>query len=814
MAFFNNKRRDFSIQPPRQQVDSTPFFVTDSTNIDFTLENLNLTANLTTTGITAGNYGSATLIPILTLDQYGRVTGVSTTSFSASGISLETNGTPNPVQTLLNLVEGTNITITDDGLGNITFSATGGGGSGTVTSVAATVPTPTNPAFSVAVPNPNTTPSIDITANGNVSQYIRGDGSLANFSSSGGGGSSLNYYLNGSVSQGTLGGVAFRQMSSTPVIGAGTNFSISSDGYIQSFITDATVPNQLLIPAGNWLFEMYFNASSPGGSPRFYVEIYKLSGGTLSLIASSVANPEFITNGTAVDLYTTAVAVPSTALLAADRIAVRVYVIHSGRTITLHTEDSNLCEVITTFSTGITALNGLTAQIQNLTTGTSGTDFGITSATDTHTFNLPTASATNRGALSSADWSTFNGKFPTPTGTTSQYVRGDGSLATFPTVGVGTVTNVSASVPSPASPAFAVAVSNPTTTPAIAITANGTASQLVTGNGSLASIASISTVSSIFQEDVYISNTAPVGIEYVQSVGKLYVCNNTSGNVTIFDTTNGNLLATVVITAAARIKYIQSINEVWVSSGTLTTIARISPTTNLSLGTIAGVTAGGSDFLEYSATKVFLLIGAAAGSIIVINPTLLTIVTTITLNVPSFPGAMAYNSNVASLQFDKIVITAAAGVFILDPTTNLVSTTLANPSSVFSSGARILYSATDNKYYAASLVNNRVVVLSIATATTFTATFVGNNLFLNDIKIDDTNDLLFTFPLEGGVGQNVLVKIFKKSTMTQIIAFRSSCFGGAGSQAGNGAIDLLNKRIFLTGRNTASNGAVSVIRYL
>jgi hypothetical protein len=301
----------------------------------------------------------------------------------------------------------------------------GGGGSGTVTSVAATVPSPTNPAFSVAVPNPTTTPSIDITANGIVSQYIRGDGSLANFPSSGGGGSSLNYYLNGSVSQGTLGGVAFKQMSSTPVIGAGTNFSISSDGYIESFITDASVPNQLLIPAGNWLFEMYFSASSGGGSPRFYIELYKLSGGTLSLIASSSANPEFITNGTQVDLYTTAVAVPSTVLLAADRIAVRVYVIHSGRTITLHTENSNLCEVITTFSTGITALNGLTAQIQNFATGTSGTDFGITSATDTHTFNLPTASAANRGALSSADWTTFNGKQTALTTTKSVKIVSD-----------------------------------------------------------------------------------------------------------------------------------------------------------------------------------------------------------------------------------------------------------------------------------------------------------------------------------------------------------------------------------------------------
>jgi hypothetical protein len=113
-------------------VDGTPFFVTDSANIDFTLANLNLTADLTLTGVTSGTYGSATLIPILEVDQWGRITGITTTTFSASGIALETNGTPNPVQTLLNLVAGTNMTITDDGLGNITFDATGGGATYTV----------------------------------------------------------------------------------------------------------------------------------------------------------------------------------------------------------------------------------------------------------------------------------------------------------------------------------------------------------------------------------------------------------------------------------------------------------------------------------------------------------------------------------------------------------------------------------------------------------------------------------------------------------------------------------------------------------
>jgi len=85
--------------------------------------------------------------------------------------------------------------------------------------------------------------------------------------------------------------------------------------------------------------------------------------------------------------------------------------------------------------TGITSLNGLTALTQTFAVGTSGTDFGISSSTSTHTFNLPTASATNRGALSSADWTTFNNKQNaltnpiTGTGTTNYLPKFTGATA-------------------------------------------------------------------------------------------------------------------------------------------------------------------------------------------------------------------------------------------------------------------------------------------------------------------------------------------------------------------------------------------------
>lgn len=52
--------------------------------------------------------------------------------------------------------------------------------------------------------------------------------------------------------------------------------------------------------------------------------------------------------------------------------------------------------------TGISSLNGLTSDSQTFAVGTSGTDFNISSSGSTHTFNIPSASATNRGLVTIA----------------------------------------------------------------------------------------------------------------------------------------------------------------------------------------------------------------------------------------------------------------------------------------------------------------------------------------------------------------------------------------------------------------------------
>ena len=106
---------------------------------------------------------------------------------------------------------------------------------------------------------------------------------------------------------------------------------------------------------------------------------------------------------------------------------------------------------------------GTVTSVAALTLGTTGTDLSSTVANSTTTpvitLNVPTASATNRGALSAADWTTFNNK------------------------GSGSVTSVAASVP-----AFLSITGSPiTTSGTLAITLSGTALPTTSGGTGITS---------------------------------------------------------------------------------------------------------------------------------------------------------------------------------------------------------------------------------------------------------------------------------------------------------------------------------------
>jgi hypothetical protein len=93
----------------------------------------------------------------------------------------------------------------------------------------------------------------------------------------------------------------------------------------------------------------------------------------------------------------------------------------------------------TAITINATGTGGTVTSVAALTLGTTGTDLSSTVANGTTTpvitLNVPTASAANRGALSSTDWSTFNGKANAFTYTSSYIPYGQGT--TTPTQSVG-----------------------------------------------------------------------------------------------------------------------------------------------------------------------------------------------------------------------------------------------------------------------------------------------------------------------------------------------------------------------------------------
>jgi hypothetical protein len=101
----------------------------------------------------------------------------------------------------------------------------------------------------------------------------------------------------------------------------------------------------------------------------------------------------------------------------------------TGNTLSKSTLSAGTGISITNGSGTITITNtspssgGTVTSVAALTLGTTGTDLSSSVATGTTTpvitLQVPTASATNRGALSSADWTTFNGKQGTITLTTT-----------------------------------------------------------------------------------------------------------------------------------------------------------------------------------------------------------------------------------------------------------------------------------------------------------------------------------------------------------------------------------------------------------
>ena len=187
---------------------------------------------------------------------------------------------------------------------------------------------------------------------------------------------------------------------------SGTNFNIVSSGGTHTFnIPTANGTNRGLLSNTDWLT---FNNKQPalGFTPENPANKNALNG-YAGLSSAGKLTPSQMQELIGVaDLleYTDSSGSGSTAIRATfTSLATNDCILWNGS----NWVNSNTCA---SGATGITSLGGLSAASQTFATGTSGSDFNISSSSSTHTFNIPSASALNRGLLLAADWTTFNNK--------------------------------------------------------------------------------------------------------------------------------------------------------------------------------------------------------------------------------------------------------------------------------------------------------------------------------------------------------------------------------------------------------------------
>ena len=160
------------------------------------------------------------------------------------------------------------------------------------------------------------------------------------------------YYFNGSINQGvTVNGFACKELSTTQIVASSTDFGKTGAGVIASFITDASDPNITQITAGTWSIAAYYSIATAFAGAKVQYKLYKYAGSTATLITTS---EETTLTSLSKTLYTTFMAVPTTALLNTDRIIIEVlYLGTTTNEITLYTQSTNPGITTTNISVGI-----------------------------------------------------------------------------------------------------------------------------------------------------------------------------------------------------------------------------------------------------------------------------------------------------------------------------------------------------------------------------------------------------------------------------------------------------------------------------
>ena len=353
----------------------------------------------------------------------------------------------------------------------------------------------------------------------------------------------------------------------------------------------------------------------------------------------------------------------------------------NGQILIGNTTGNTLTKTTLTAGTGITVTNstgsitienstlGTVTSVAALTLGTTGTDLSSTVANSTTTpvitLQVPTASATNRGALSSTDWTTFNNK------------------------GSGTVTSVTGTAP---------VASSGGTTPAISMAAattsvNGylTSTDWTTfnnkGSGTVTSVTGTSPV--VSSGGVTPAISMPVATTsvsgYLSSTDWTTFNNKGSGSVTSVSATVPSVLS--------------------ISGSPITTSGTLAISYS---GTALPVANGGTSLTTLTANNVILGNGASAPTFVAPSTSGNLLTSNGTTWASTAPAASAI-----SLSNDTATATTLYPTF--------ASATTGTTSTVYTSNAKLLYKpSTGELSVTAPIASNGLVLNATTVATSYT----------------------------------------------------------------------------------------------
>jgi hypothetical protein len=222
----------------------------------------------------------------------------------------------------------------------------------------------------------------------------------------------------------------------------------------------------------------------------------------------------------------------------------------------------------------------------------------------------------------------------------------------------------------------------------------------------------------------YLGDINPLDIHVSATEDRLYLPANSSGTIKFYEASTNVLLGSVALSNVGSCFYIESTGELWATNLSNGTINRYDAATpGASLGTITGSGTRGIDHIEYSATKVFIS-NFASNSVTVVNP--LTNTVDATISSASLGGTgvagMVYVDNPLSDHdgLIAVILRSTNEVALIDPATNTVVAAGVNPSSKLNSPVYIAYDIATDQYFITNANGKNISVLTPASATTFT----------------------------------------------------------------------------------------------